>query len=1151
MSTRRAFAFAISVFVLAEIALAQLWWERGADRWYYKDDWKGQAITGAGQSVSKTIQVPGGAKSGWIVVWGDRGYRLQINQRVVGQNIDGGLIDDYGGIEVDSAIAGEERVTIRLGGGEVCAEGEIVGKDGKRYAFATGEDWTSENGGKVRARKMTVGPSSGAFNRAHNGRLITYNDEERGKTAIAKDLARIQKLNDQGIFLMKRFRPASEIISFDESVPWTRAEKFAGNLANKSRGILKDRAIPAQQARQFSEAIAAADQAGVLLAAAESSIGATTELYRAEREATHLGNWAAMIGGGMADELQELWRSARMAREAHALNDWATVSKSLERLRQQAMDLRRRIELAAGARFKTLVGGLGELDEFPEDRFAWLNARELMGNDPVNWPFVVSPSDSPYMDLSGLWDFRTDPDGVGEKEGWTIPDDMRPVLKPAAESEKKLWRKLFVPRPWERQGVQEDNRKASNPPVITNERFRRTTGEDKPYNGWAWYRKQVIVPTAWRGKRIVMSCGVVANWGRVFWNEKGLDPITRPGEQRGIAQSGIVKIPQELIQFGSVNSIAIQVYNHDNFGGIVQGEVALYAEDQKPRAIETALPMGYAKEVEYKNHRLAFLTSAMSPGIVVASDSATLEFCGWEGKGHPLPEIVQFVGPDGRREIQLKDTQIIRPDQSAKNQSDALLGENWLLLQGKTTNALIVPETIPDSVRWNRTAQGTMGLSIAFRSGPCKAIVLCFPADAKITPELCRFWEQSLRGYPVSATECVTANSRRVRYNYLNIQGPPYDDVPPRIAPLPMLASYGLQYKYPGLIAEGLRETAYRSQHASYRVKQNSDTIEYQAPAVDRTKVMKGVGELFARKRAADNVHGGLGEIDMFKRFADWGFDHCRYALAFDADWDLPMVANHTRITDDEAIWKRLDELVANCNKAGVQMMLCWFPEIGTRRWRDNPEWEKTTLEWWRRMAKRYAGLPEWAISYDPFNEPAYVNTDHWNQIMRDLTASIRSVDKKHMIVWESADGWAQPQWCMWMQPVNDANVMYSFHHYGKHWGYAYDEYYPSYQNTHERTHIDVWLEAMLFGIKHHVPIHCGEFGISMIQPGRDGEAWLEDYLAFFERFGIGWNWWNYSGGDIYRTGLAAGDRISPYVPILRKWAARSRLGKSRGMGRQ
>jgi hypothetical protein len=52
-----------------------------------------------------------------------------------------------------------------------------------------------------------------------NGRLLTYNEEQRGKSAIAKCLARIQKLREQSIFLIRRFRPAEEIVSFEPNLP--------------------------------------------------------------------------------------------------------------------------------------------------------------------------------------------------------------------------------------------------------------------------------------------------------------------------------------------------------------------------------------------------------------------------------------------------------------------------------------------------------------------------------------------------------------------------------------------------------------------------------------------------------------------------------------------------------------------------------------------------------------------------------------------------------------------------------------------------------------------------------------------------------------------------------------------------------------------
>jgi aryl-phospho-beta-D-glucosidase BglC (GH1 family) len=505
-----------------------------------------------------------------------------------------------------------------------------------------------------------------------------------------------------------------------------------------------------------------------------------------------------------------------------------------------------------------------------------------------------------------------------------------------------------------------------------------------------------------------------------------------------------------------------------------------------------------------------------------------------------------FVVKDGPMRVNLTPSSgLILPGQR--------LAENWLLLAGGARDILVVLERQPEAVLWH---PGEPRLSVGCDHGPVRAALLVMPQGVKLDDAECRWWARALRAYPVTATEMVKPGNPQtcwIRYNYLHLDG--FGDLAPLdVAPVPMLFSYGLRHEHPGLAIRNARTTSYHSQHAPYRVVENSVVVEYQAPPVDRSKVKKGVGELFAKRKAEHNVRGGLSEDERFRRMGEWGFDHCRYAWAFQADWDLPLVkfVGGPVIEDNEATWKRLDELVDKCNAAGMQMMLCWFfnedqpqKDTGgavrnsTRYWRAHPEAQRNAFELWRRIAARYADRPGGAIAYDFFNEPAYINTDHWNEIIRELTKIIRSVDKKHLIVWESADGWAQPQWCSWMEPAKDPNVLYSFHHYGKHWGYGYDEYYPSYRCTTERSQIDPWLDAILFSIKHHVPIHCGEFGISMIQPEDSGERWLNDYLAMFERFGIGWNWWNYAGDNIYRTGLAAGNRISPYVPILRKWMGR------------
>ena len=1112
-----------SILVSSDVAGAEdLWWQRGADRWYYKDDWRGLRITGT-PPFTLDVNVPGGAVSGWIVLWGEDDCRLYVNDQWVDKDLDSCLIWDYD--LTPFVTPGSQRVRLRIEARAACAEGEILGRNGAVCRFATDGTWLDRNGKPTRTEKMRTAASSDAFDRAHNGRLLMYSEEERGKSTIAKCLARMQKLREQSIFLMRRLRPAEEIVGFDAGVPWREAEQTATPLLEQASQVLNTKSIPAQKAGRFPESIATARDAESLIAAAEAPVTAATALYRGRREVTHLVNWVSMLGSEgqvFAEDVAELSRLMKQAGEEYRRHDWASVHKSLDRLQAVSCDLRPQLLAVAEKKSGSGVCDIGELDEFPEDRFGWLNARELMGNDPSGWPFTMGPSSTACIPLAGVWDFRLDPNNDGQ------PDS------------KDGWVKIDVPKPWERQGYLADNLKSPG-----DAPYKAPIFGDKPYNGYAWYRKKIVIPQSWQGKRLVLRLGKVKDWYRVFIDGKPLGGGTRAREDRRLLSDETVLIPPDAVGFGKENTIVVHVYNHNNLGGIVGGWPALFVEGQEPQFIETPGPLAYACEWIYRNGDarccISTLAGAMSPGVVVACDGNDLELWGWQGKGYDLPESISWATKTGYDAMRLAERGFIAPGYR--------LSEKWLAIQGGGTNALVVFEQQPQLVLWKPNAQGSMSLVLKFAQKPARAVVLSIPGNVALNGPQCQHWAKVLRKYPVSASECIRrdgasqSQSCLVRYNYLDLGT---DEKNPAVtaAPVPMLASFALQYKYPGLFVDGVEKTEYASQHAACMLKANSDTLVYQMPAPDRSKMMKGVGELFARSKVENNVHGGLGEKEMFRRMAEWGFDHCRYALAFDADWDLPLVDfRGGSVSDDERLWKRLDVLVANCNEAGMQMMLCSFPEIRSRDWKAHPERQRTMFEFWRRIAQRYAAVPDWAISYDFFNEPAYMNTDHYNAIMKELTAIIRSVDQRHMIVWEPGDGWAQPQWCSWMEPVDDSNVLYSFHHYGKHWGYAYDEYYPGYQATFERTQADVWLEAILFGLKHHVPIHCGEFGLSMLQPDGDGQAWLNDYLAFFERFCIGWNWWNYSGGDIYRTGLAKGDRISPYVPTLRKWTTKSGWG--------
>ncbi len=83
------------------------------------------------------------------------------------------------------------------------------------------------------------------------------------------------------------------------------------------------------------------------------------------------------------------------------------------------------------------------------------------------------------LDLSGLWDFQLDPAEKGEAAGWfkTLPAP-RPIPVPCS------WNDLF--------------------------------DDARDYLGLAWYRREVIVPAAWRGQRVFLRVGS-ANYAAKAW----------------------------------------------------------------------------------------------------------------------------------------------------------------------------------------------------------------------------------------------------------------------------------------------------------------------------------------------------------------------------------------------------------------------------------------------------------------------------------------------------------------------------------------------------------------------------------------------------------------------------------------------------------
>jgi len=88
------------------------------------------------------------------------------------------------------------------------------------------------------------------------------------------------------------------------------------------------------------------------------------------------------------------------------------------------------------------------------------------------------------LDLTGLWRFQPDPYDEGEGLGWT-----------ALDCDVRFWREVRVPCVFDRCG-----------PALAG------------YEGPGWFRREVVIPAEWQGKRIELHFGAVNYRARVWVN---------------------------------------------------------------------------------------------------------------------------------------------------------------------------------------------------------------------------------------------------------------------------------------------------------------------------------------------------------------------------------------------------------------------------------------------------------------------------------------------------------------------------------------------------------------------------------------------------------------------------------------------------------
>lgn len=143
------------------------------------------------------------------------------------------------------------------------------------------------------------------------------------------------------------------------------------------------------------------------------------------------------------------------------------------------------------------------------------------------------------VDLEGMWKFSIGDDSLWAKE--EFKDDG--------------WEEVIAPSSWEDEGYH-------------------------GYNGYAWYRKHFTIRSKYKNQTIKLHLGRVDDVDEVYINGNlvGFSGSFPPDYETAYDTWRSYPVPKSYLNFAGDNVIAVRVYDSEQAGGIVQGELGLFTQ---------------------------------------------------------------------------------------------------------------------------------------------------------------------------------------------------------------------------------------------------------------------------------------------------------------------------------------------------------------------------------------------------------------------------------------------------------------------------------------------------------------------------------------------------------------------------------------------
>jgi endoglucanase len=276
------------------------------------------------------------------------------------------------------------------------------------------------------------------------------------------------------------------------------------------------------------------------------------------------------------------------------------------------------------------------------------------------------------------------------------------------------------------------------------------------------------------------------------------------------------------------------------------------------------------------------------------------------------------------------------------------------------------------------------------------------------------------------------------------------------------------------------------------------------------------------------------------------GFDHVRLSVN-----PQPMMADHRPDEIPAEYLGYLDAAVKMILDQQLAVVIDLHPEsdFKTRLAKDD-SFVQEFADFWRALARHYSTWDAERVFFEILNEPEFTDRYRWYGVQTKLATAIREGAPQHTIIAAGAR-WSNDDELVFLEPLRDPNVIYTFHFYEPHifthqgatwgsyfWHWVKGLHYPSspesaatvaagvpdavdrlavirYGQDHwDAQRIDAEITQVAeWARQRGVPVVCNEFGVYRVYADlHDREAWIHDVRTALERHGMGWTMWDYSG---------------------------------------